>query len=99
MRNPLTIRRALPALLVLTIPAFAADDKPAAADKSGPAAAALSGNERMDSDFAAALADGGYPDLAKKLLTVIGSKGGSSAETQAQIEEINLNIAWTEARK
>lgn len=60
----------------------------------------LSGKDKDDVDFAQALVDGGFPDLAMRLLEVFGKKGsGSSTEAKAQIEKIKLDVAQEDAKK
>lgn len=77
------IRRTLAAALVLV-----------------PAATALAQDERAlsgkdDLDFANALEQKGYPDLAERFLGVIEKKGGGGADAKASAELIRLNMAQT----
>src|SRR5258707_223216 len=66
------------------------------------AAAALAEDERIlgrdDVDFATALKDNGFADLAKRVLEVIAKKG-SDPNAKPAIDALGLDIAQEDARK
>jgi tetratricopeptide (TPR) repeat protein len=60
----------------------------------------LSGKSTEDVAFARSLVDGGYPELAVKLLAVLEKQGGeSSKEAKAAVVGIKHDVALEEARK
>lgn len=80
-------RRLLTAALVVSLPAFAAAQD----------ASVL--NKKDDIEFAKALVEKGYPDLADRLLVVIEKQGGGGAEAHAMGELIRLDVAQDAAMK
>ena len=80
-------RRLLSAALVVALPAFAAAQD----------ASVL--NKKDDMEFAKALVEKGYPDLAERLLAVIEKQGGGGAEAKATAELIRLGVAQDAAIK
>lgn len=80
-------RRVLTAALVVALPAYAAAQD----------ASVL--NKKDDIEFAKALVEKGYPDLAERLLAVIEKQGGSGAEAKATGELIRLDVAQDAALK
>jgi hypothetical protein len=54
---------------------------------------------RDDVEFAQALRENGYADLAKKLLAVLAAKGGAGADAKSAVGAIELDIRQEDARK
>ena len=80
-------RRLLTAALVVSLPAFAAAQD----------ASVL--NKKDDIEFAKALVEKGYPDLAERLLAVIEKSGSSGGEARPTAELIRLDVAQDAALK
>jgi tetratricopeptide (TPR) repeat protein len=67
------------------------------AEGGGPTDKVLSGKD--DIEFATALREAGYPDLAQRLLEVVKKRPGAGKDADAAIKGLELDVAQDEARR